>query len=84
MKLVFFLFVSCSECVVSAGIFRIFGSEVAELPLVATDTNFQGQVSNKHNQLCFDRRKVHIKKEEGIFRGTSNRCIRALRGCWGI
>lgn len=36
---------SCSESVVSAGIFRIFGIEVAELPLVATDTNFQGQVA---------------------------------------
>ena len=31
--------------VVSAGIFRIFGEEVAELPLVATSKDFQGQVS---------------------------------------
>jgi len=30
--------------VVSAGIFRVFGSEIAELPLVATVTDFQGQV----------------------------------------
>ncbi len=28
----------------SAGVFRIFGQEVAELPLVATDTDYQGQV----------------------------------------
>lgn len=35
----------CSDSVVSAGIFRIFGTDVAELPLVATDNNFQGQVS---------------------------------------
>ena len=34
----------CSKSVVSAGMFRIFGQEVAELPLVATDTDYQGQV----------------------------------------
>jgi len=34
----------CSGVVVSAGIFRVFGSEMAELPLVATVTDFQGQV----------------------------------------
>lgn len=43
LKLIFVF--SCSESVVSAGIFRIFGAEVAELPLVATETNFQGQVA---------------------------------------
>ncbi|XP_059430609.1 uncharacterized protein LOC132164188 [Corylus avellana] len=32
-----------NESVVSAGMFRIFGKEVAELPLVATDTDYQGQ-----------------------------------------
>ncbi|RDY12932.1 Increased DNA methylation 1, partial [Mucuna pruriens] len=31
------------QVVVSVGIFRVFGPEVAELPLVATVTNFQGQ-----------------------------------------
>ncbi|XP_027348247.1 uncharacterized protein LOC113859749 [Abrus precatorius] len=32
-----------NQVVVSAGIFRVFGSEVAELPLVATVTDCQGQ-----------------------------------------
>uniref|UniRef100_A0A2N9EZ32 N-acetyltransferase domain-containing protein n=1 Tax=Fagus sylvatica TaxID=28930 RepID=A0A2N9EZ32_FAGSY len=32
-----------NKSVVSAGVFRIFGQEVAELPLVATDTDYQGQ-----------------------------------------
>ncbi|KAH0715406.1 uncharacterized protein [Solanum tuberosum] len=32
-----------NSLVVSAGIFRVFGKEVAELPLVATSTNCQGQ-----------------------------------------
>ncbi|KAJ7981075.1 putative Acyl-CoA N-acyltransferase with RING/FYVE/PHD-type zinc finger domain [Quillaja saponaria] len=32
-----------NKLVVSAGMFRIFGPEVAELPLVATDTDCQGQ-----------------------------------------
>ncbi|CAJ1979219.1 unnamed protein product [Sphenostylis stenocarpa] len=32
-----------NQVVVSAGIFRVFGSEMAELPLVATVTDFQGQ-----------------------------------------
>ncbi|XVF46788.1 hypothetical protein PTKIN_Ptkin03bG0056400 [Pterospermum kingtungense] len=31
------------QVVVSAGIFRIFGQEVAEIPLVATSTECQGQ-----------------------------------------
>ncbi|KAL6976381.1 hypothetical protein U1Q18_025167 [Sarracenia purpurea var. burkii] len=34
---------SVNSTVVSAGIFRIFGQEVAELPLVATSTDYQGQ-----------------------------------------
>ncbi|KAK0594744.1 hypothetical protein LWI29_000030 [Acer saccharum] len=34
-----------NQVVVSAGIFRIFGEEVAELPLVATSKDSQGQVS---------------------------------------
>ncbi|XP_011657045.1 uncharacterized protein LOC101214170 isoform X2 [Cucumis sativus] len=38
-----------NESVVSVGIFRIFGAEVAELPLVATDTNFQGQLQTKQS-----------------------------------
>ncbi|XP_022755912.1 uncharacterized protein LOC111303754 isoform X2 [Durio zibethinus] len=32
-----------NQVVVSAGIFRIFGQEVAEIPLVATSTEYQGQ-----------------------------------------
>ncbi|XP_008465428.1 uncharacterized protein LOC103503043 isoform X2 [Cucumis melo] len=39
-----------NESVVSAGIFRIFGAEVAELPLVATETNFQGQLQTKQSR----------------------------------
>lgn len=35
----------CSESVVSAAMFRIYGAEVAELPLVATSADCQGQVS---------------------------------------
>jgi len=35
----------CSSVVVSAGIFRVFGAEVAELPLVATSTGNHGKVS---------------------------------------
>lgn len=35
----------CSESVVSAAMFRIYGAEVAELPLVATRADCQGQVS---------------------------------------
>lgn len=34
----------CSSVVVSAGIVRIFGSELAELPLVATSNDHQGKV----------------------------------------
>lgn len=34
----------CSQLVVSAGMFRIYGAEVAELPLVATSADYQGQV----------------------------------------
>ncbi|XVE59451.1 hypothetical protein DITRI_Ditri05aG0047700 [Diplodiscus trichospermus] len=34
-----------NQVVVSAGIFRIFGQEMAEIPLVATSTEFQGQVN---------------------------------------
>lgn len=37
----------------SAGIFRIFGQEVAELPLVATSTDCQGQVSPVSCELSF-------------------------------
>jgi hypothetical protein len=41
----FFLFkLIFSQVVVSAGVFRVFGPEVAELPLVATDAEYQGQV----------------------------------------
>ncbi|WJX73596.1 hypothetical protein P8452_57359 [Trifolium repens] len=32
-----------NQVVVSAGVFRVFGPEVAELPLVATDAEYQGQ-----------------------------------------
>lgn len=35
----------CSTAVVSAGIFRVFGQEVAEIPLVATSNDCQGKVS---------------------------------------
>lgn len=34
-----------SSSVVSAAIFRIFGQELAELPLVATSSDCQGKVS---------------------------------------
>ena len=34
----------CSGVIVSVGIFRVFGSELAELPLVATSRDCQGQV----------------------------------------
>lgn len=44
-----------NESVVSAGIFRIFGTEVAELPLVATDTNFQGQGYFQSLYACIER-----------------------------
>ncbi|XP_022944249.1 uncharacterized protein LOC111448757 [Cucurbita moschata] len=44
-----------NESVVSAGIFRIFGIEVAELPLVATDTNFQGQGYFQSLYSCIER-----------------------------
>jgi hypothetical protein len=44
-NLLFFLFILIfSQVVVSAGVFRVFGPEVAELPLVATDAEYQGQV----------------------------------------
>lgn len=35
----------CRSVVVSAGLLRIFGREVAELPLVATSKEYQGKVS---------------------------------------
>lgn len=52
------IFFFCSRVVVSAGVFRIFGAEVAELPLVATITDCQGQVfyftySNEYNILFY-------------------------------
>jgi hypothetical protein len=34
------------EVIVSVGIFRVFGSELAELPLVATSKDCQGQVNS--------------------------------------
>ncbi|KAK7341920.1 hypothetical protein VNO80_24861 [Phaseolus coccineus] len=37
------MLLTVNEVVVSAGVFRVFGSELAELPLVATVTDFQGQ-----------------------------------------
>lgn len=36
----------CRSVVVSAGLLRIFGREVAELPLVATSREHQGKVRN--------------------------------------
>lgn len=36
---------ACRSVVVSAGLLRIFGQEVAELPLVATSREYQGKVS---------------------------------------
>lgn len=36
----------CRSVVVSAGLLRIFGREVAELPLVATSRECQGKVRN--------------------------------------
>lgn len=42
---VYFCFVLfCRQEVVCAGIFRVFGQEVAELPLVATHKDWEGQV----------------------------------------
>ena len=38
-------FGACSSIVVSAALVRIFGKDVAELPLVATDRENQGKVS---------------------------------------
>ncbi|XP_068497919.1 uncharacterized protein [Phaseolus vulgaris] len=37
------MLLTVNEVVVSAGVFRVFGTELAELPLVATVTDFQGQ-----------------------------------------
>ncbi|BAT90492.1 hypothetical protein VIGAN_06174600 [Vigna angularis var. angularis] len=37
------MLLTVNEMVVSAGVFRVFGTEIAELPLVATVTDFQGQ-----------------------------------------
>ena len=34
----------CRSVVVSAGLLRVFGREVAELPLVATSREYQGKV----------------------------------------
>ncbi|KAK1563049.1 hypothetical protein Q3G72_021459 [Acer saccharum] len=48
------------QVVVSAGIFRIFGEEVAELPLVATSKDSQGQ----QNKFRYDYPLI-------IFKGTS-------------
>jgi len=36
--------VDCSSEVVSAGLLRVFGQDVAELPLVATVKEFRGKV----------------------------------------
>lgn len=37
--------IACRSIVVSAGLLRIFGSEAAELPIVATRRDNQGKVS---------------------------------------
>jgi len=42
LQSIFLLF--CSGDIVCAGVFRVFGSEIAELPLVATTSDQQGQV----------------------------------------
>ncbi|XP_062105173.1 uncharacterized protein LOC133816873 isoform X2 [Humulus lupulus] len=44
-----------NQCVVSAGIFRIYGSDVAELPLVATRAECQGQGYFQTLFSCFER-----------------------------
>ncbi|KAM6573738.1 hypothetical protein CsatA_017818 [Cannabis sativa] len=44
-----------NQCVVSAGIFRIYGSDVAELPLVATSAECQGQGYFQTLFSCFER-----------------------------
>ncbi|EXC24900.1 Chromodomain-helicase-DNA-binding protein 4 [Morus notabilis] len=44
-----------NQCLVSAGIFRIYGSEVAELPLVATSAEYQGQGYFQALFSCFER-----------------------------
>ncbi|OIW08531.1 hypothetical protein TanjilG_03207 [Lupinus angustifolius] len=44
-----------NQVVVSAGIFRIFGSEVAELPLVATIADYQGQGYFQSLFACIER-----------------------------
>lgn len=36
----------CRSVVVSAGLLRIFGREIAELPMVATTREHQGKVSD--------------------------------------
>lgn len=46
------LYMLCSGVVVSAGIIRILGQELAELPLVATRSNKQGQVIIICHYLC--------------------------------
>ncbi|CDP07019.1 unnamed protein product [Coffea canephora] len=42
-----------NSTVVSAGIFRVFGQDVAEVPLVATSTAFQGKASSGYFQSLF-------------------------------
>ncbi|XP_004506110.1 uncharacterized protein [Cicer arietinum] len=44
-----------NQVVVCAGIFRVFGQEVAELPLVATNTNCQGQGYFQSLLSCIER-----------------------------
>jgi hypothetical protein len=43
----------CSHEVVSAAVMRIFGQELAELPIVATSSKSQGQVIGTINTLFY-------------------------------
>ncbi|KAL0344557.1 UNVERIFIED_CONTAM: Chromodomain-helicase-DNA-binding protein 4 [Sesamum radiatum] len=50
--------------VVSAALLRIFGREVAELPLVATNRENQGKVRSQHLQLSF---LLGTRRDSGLF-----------------
>lgn len=80
--------------VVCAGIFRVFGQEVAELPLVATNTDCQGQViyftsaMNLPFSIVFLNLRNYLKSNIFVpkmllfsFRATSSPFFPALRGC---
>jgi len=77
----------CSNTVVSAGLFRIMGSEIAELPLVATSRDSQGLVSSSSYRMYYDSsfhwtiKNEYFEHMESELNKLHGSCICAIHSC---